>query len=303
MMFGHISGIMFQCAFILIFQISVVCANEPYLEQKQSDLTLIYPESLQHILPDIVDAFHRAKHNLYNIFSWPISNHIHLVIIKTRGEFLQVAEHPLTVAFAEPSRRLITINYQTVTVTPFSLETTLQHELCHILLGEHLTMRIPRWLNEGIAQWASEGITEIIRPEKNLLQRAALSGTIIPLYRLDISFPMESNAFVLAYEQSQSFVVYLIQQYSQHSLLQMLELLKNGQSLHTAIRRIYGKSLHQLENEWISSQTHFFAWIIFVINNLYTFLFMGLALISIYGFIRMKRKKWQYPDDWEEDML
>jgi len=46
--------------------------------------------------------------------------------------------------------------------------------------------------------------TEIIRPEKNLLQKAAFSGALIPFYRLEYSFPMESNAFVLAYEQSQT---------------------------------------------------------------------------------------------------
>jgi hypothetical protein len=264
---------------------------------------VVYPESLQYVLPEIVDSFNRAKNNLHQIFSWSIKKHVRLIIIKNRSVFLQVAEHPLTVAFAEPSRNIITINYQAVIVNPFSLETTIQHELCHILLGEHLEMFIPRWLNEGIAQWASEGITEIIRPENNILQKAAFSGTLIPFYRLEYSFPMESNAFVLAYEQSQSFIVYLVQQYSKQSFLQMLELMKSKHSVHTSMRHIYGKSLNQLEREWVLSQTHFFAWIIFLINNLYTFLFMGLALISIIGFIRMKRKKWQYPDDWDEDML
>ena len=302
-MFRQISGILFQCIFTIFFQTPIVFANEPFFEHKHADLTVVYPESLQYVLPEIVDSFNRAKNNLHQIFSWSIKKHVRLIIIKNRSVFLQVAEHPLTVAFAEPSRNIITINYQAVIVNPFSLETTIQHELCHILLGEHLEMFIPRWLNEGIAQWASEGITEIIRPENNILQKAAFSGTLIPFYRLEYSFPMESNAFVLAYEQSQSFIVYLVQQYSKQSFLQMLELMKSKHSVHTSMRHIYGKSLNQLEREWVLSQTHFFAWIIFLINNLYTFLFMGLALISIIGFIRMKRKKWQYPDDWDEDML
>ena len=302
-MFRQISGILFHCIFIICFQTTIVFANEPFLEHKHDNLTVVYPESLEYVLPDIVDSYNRAKTNLHHIFSWSIRNHVRLIIIKNRSIFLQFAEHPLTVAFAEPSRNIITINYQAVTVTPFSLETTLQHELCHILLGEHLKMVIPRWLNEGIAQWASEGITEIIRPDHNILQKAAFAGTLIPFYRLEQSFPMESNAFVLAYEQSQSFIVHLVQQYSKQSFLQMLELMKSKHSLHDSMRSIYGKSLNQLEHEWVLSQTHFFAWIIFVINNLYTFLFMGLALISIIGYIRMKRRKWQYPDDWDEDIL
>jgi len=299
----QISGIIFQCAFMIIVFTADLWANEPFVEHKQSDFTVVYPQTLQHVLSDIVEAYHRANKNLRHIFSWSVSKHVYLIIIKNRSDFTQIAEHPLTVAFAEPLRHIITINYQAVTVDPFSLETTLQHELCHILLGEHLSEHIPRWLNEGIAQWASEGITEIIRPEKNLLQKAAFSGTLIPFYRLEYSFPMESDAFVLAYEQSQNFVVYLVKQYSKYTFLKMLEQMKSGAPLHSAIRSTYGKSLRQLEYEWASSQTQYFEWIIFVINNLYTFLFMGLALVSIIGFIRMKRKKWQYPDDWDENML
>lgn len=298
-----ISGIILHFVFIFFGQTTIICADVSYLVEKQPDMTVIYPESLQPVMPDIIEAFNRAKNNLNNIFSWPISRRVRLIIINNRSKFLQIAEHPLTVAFAEPSRNRITINYQSVVVNPFSLETTLQHELCHLIIGEHLKISIPRWLNEGIAQWASEGITEIIRPQENILQKAAFSGTLIPFYKLESTFPMESNAFVLAYEQSQSFVTFLVQQYSKYSFFQALKLMKSGRPLHASIRTIYGKSLHQLEHEWVLSQTQFLAWILFVINNFYTFLFVGLSLISVIGFIRMKRKKWQYPDDWDEDML
>jgi len=288
---------------MLLLPPNLALANDSFFSHDQPGVSFIYPKPLEHVLPEIIDAYHHAKNNLYKIFSWPINTHVKLILINDRKSFLQIAEHPLTVAFAQPSKSMITLNYQAVIENPFSLETTLQHELCHILLGEQLKIQIPRWLNEGISQWASEGITEIMRPQKNLLQTAAFSGKLIPFYQLENSFPMASNAFVLAYEQSQSFVVYLVQKYHKDSFLKMLELLKQGQSLHTAMRSIYEKSLHQLEHEWVVSQTQFFDWLIYVINNLYTFLFTGLSFISIIGFIRLKRKKWQYPDDWEDDML
>ena len=288
---------------MILLQITNASANETFLKYKSSTIKVMYPESLRHVLPDIIHTFHRAKDNLFDIFLWPISKPVRLILINNRQDFLKHAEHPLVVAFAQPSRNLITVNYQAVIKNPFSLETTLQHELCHLLLGEHLNMHIPRWLNEGLAQWASEGITEIIRLDTNILQKAAFSGKLIPFHRLEYSFPMESNAFVLAYEQSQSFIVYLVQQYGKSALFQMLELMKKGQPLHTSIRIVYGKPLHQLEREWASSQTQYLIWFLFVINNLYTFLFVGLALVSIIGFIRMKRRKWQYPDDWDENML
>ena len=265
------------------------------------ELILIYPTSLQPVTSGIIKTYFQAKENLQEIFQWQLHGQVHLILINNRQYFLQMAEHPLTVAFAESSRKRVIIDYQTANAHPFQLETTLQHELCHLLLREHIPGHIPRWLNEGIAQWASEGISEIIRPDGNILQKATFSGNLIPFYRLERSFPMNSNDFVLAYEQSQSFVIYLVNRYGKPNFMHFLNEYKRGSSLYDAFNFTYQKSFRDLETEWVRSQTQFFSWILFLINNLYTFLFVGMALVSIYGFIRMKRRKWMYPDDWDEE--
>jgi hypothetical protein len=84
-----------------------------------------------------------------------------IVMINNRNRFLQTTDHPLTIAYAIPKRNLIVIDYSRVVTTPFSLETTLTHEFCHLLLHEHIP-NIPRWLDEGLCQWASGGVDEII---------------------------------------------------------------------------------------------------------------------------------------------
>jgi hypothetical protein len=46
---------------------------------------------------------------------------------------------------------------------PFTLTVTLKHELCHLFL--HYLIgggELPRWFNEGIAQWTSGGIAELM---------------------------------------------------------------------------------------------------------------------------------------------
>ncbi|ETR74073.1 MAG: hypothetical protein OMM_00479 [Candidatus Magnetoglobus multicellularis str. Araruama] len=257
-------------------------ANPDYNELETWDVTIVYPDFLQSEIPDILSTYQWTKKNVQNIFQWPILAKIRLIVINNRKDFLQVAEHPLTLAFATPSRNQITIDYQSVITQPYSLETTLQHELCHILLGQHLKMPVPRWLNEGIAQWASEGISEIIRPRGSVLHKAIISNTLIPFYRLDYSFPMESDAFVLAYEQSHSFVVYLVQQYGKESLLQILNQMKRGESLHSAIRFEYGVSLLQLERDWRATHAQFFTWLLFL-----SIIFIHLYLSGLHVFVSL----------------
>ncbi|MBF0449666.1 MAG: hypothetical protein HQK75_03105 [Candidatus Magnetomorum sp.] len=264
-------------------------------------LILFYPSSLKDIKSEFVAAYDSAESNLNTIFKWRPRHKIQLVVINNRQTFLQMAEHPLTVAFAEMKHHRIVIDYQQVVTRPFCLETTVQHELCHILMDHYLKIPIPRWLNEGIAQWASEGIAEIIRLEANTLQKAAFSGNLIPLYKLDASFPMDSSQFILAYEQSKSFIVYLVNTYTKYALLELLDQIEQGQSLHEAVLSIYGKSWRELEREWIASQTQYMAWMVYISNNMYTFIFIGMAFLCIFGFIRIKLKKRDYPDDWDDD--
>ena len=292
-----IPGITFICGIYPVYCDDAI----PFEFLKLSDLTIIYDPSLKKNLPEIIKIYKQSEKHIENIFQWSFKKKIKLILMNNRKAFQKIAEHPNTVAFAEGNRNRIIIDYSQVINQPFRLESTLQHELCHILMAQHLKTKIPRWLNEGIAQWTSEGIAEIIRPEKSFLQSAAFSGKLIPFYKLERSFPMNTNSFILAYEQSKSFVVYLMNSYSKNSFLQLLDQLKNGQSFHFSARYIYGKSWLELERNWIDSETQFIAWLIFLSNNMYTFIFIFLAFISVFGFVRMKIKRQQYPEDWDDE--
>jgi hypothetical protein len=264
-------------------------------------LSLYYPSNLINVTPKIIKAYESSEAHLNEIFKWRSQKKVQLIVINNRQQFLKIAEHPLTVAFADINRNRIIIDYSQVIKHPFSLETTLQHELCHILLHQYISSHIPRWLDEGIAQWTSEGIAEIIHPETNLLQRSAFSNKLIPFYKLSTSFPMETTHFILAYEQSKSFVSYLVNTYSKNNLLHLLDHAKVSNSFHDSAHAVYGKSLQDLEREWIKSITHYIAWLLYISNNIYTFIFIGMAFLCIYAFIRLKIKQRNYTDDWDDD--
>jgi hypothetical protein len=68
-------------------------------------------------------------------------------------------------------------------VDPFTIELTLKHELCHILLHRAAQGgKIPKWLDEGLAQWVSAGIAEIlISSKRSFLNEAVVAGKSLNL--------------------------------------------------------------------------------------------------------------------------
>ncbi|MFZ2196330.1 MAG: hypothetical protein WAV13_01255, partial [Thermodesulfovibrionales bacterium] len=106
-----------------------------------------------------------------------------VVLMRNNTAFQKMASNKLVTAFAAGGRNLIVIDYSRMDRVPFDLEDTFKHELTHILLHQKIgTPYLPKWLDEGVAQWASGGIADIMRTgDKDLLQQAVLSHRVLPL--------------------------------------------------------------------------------------------------------------------------
>jgi hypothetical protein len=107
------------------------------------------------------------------------------------------------------------MDYSKIDRTPFDLQATFEHELSHLLLHKNIKApNIPKWLDEGVAQWASGGIADIINPgNKDILKQAVISENVIPLYEISVAFPSQSREFILSYQESRSFVEFIVHEY------------------------------------------------------------------------------------------
>ena len=96
------------------------------------------------------------------------------------------------------------------------------HELTHLVFNTasknpyHFP---PHWLNEGVADYVSQGYDNDYRAA---VREAARDGTIIPLDGLTGQFPTTSSRFYLGYAESVSAVDYLIRTYSQDALVSLI---------------------------------------------------------------------------------
>ncbi len=274
-----------------------------FLERKA--LIVFFDPRLRSAAEETVMIYPEIRSALEKDFGWGLNIRPSVFLMADTKQFHQMAPHPMTVAFAVPAKHWVVMDYSKISSHPFSLETTLKHEMCHLLLDEHIKEPLlPRWLNEGVCQWASDWIGDITWSQKqSVLNKAAIKGTFIPLSLLRHQFPADPEALQLAYEQSKGFVAYMLGEFGRAGLLKILAFMKQGESVESAVQLACSKSLESLEQDWHRSLREDSPWLIHVSVYLYEIVFGLTALISIYGFIRLIMKKRSYRDEDSDESL
>ena len=266
----------------------LIVAYEPSLEGAAAEMLRIYPD---------------LKQELKKKIGWDLDIKPQVVLVKNTRIFQKLSGNKLFVAFAVPEKNLIVIDYSRMNLHPFSLRVTFKHELCHLLLHRHISKhRLPRWLEEGIYQWVSDGIGELfIDKSGSGLDAAIMAGRVLHLRRLARNFPRDKPSLTLAYEQSKSVVNYIDRHYGKGAIPDLLGHLKNGESMEAAATKSLGISSDELEKDWLSHLESTPRWLVYLADNLYGILFFVAALLTILGFIRriMRRKAWESEE--EED--
>jgi len=99
------------------------------------------------------------------------------------------------------------------------VSTVLPHELTHLVFNTAVANPYhfpPRWLNEGLAVYLSQGYDTT---DRGLIASAVAAGNLTPLDGLAGQFPSTQGQFYLAYAESVSAVDYLIRTYGRRARL------------------------------------------------------------------------------------
>lgn len=290
--------------FILFFLCLPPSVHASALEFEHIELDALivqFPKPLRGTAQEVVQIYPAIKTELERNLGWTLDFRPTVRLIKNNATFQRMTGHKLVVAFALPQKNIIVIDTSKMTTHPFSLAITLKHELAHLLLHHQIeSKKLPKWFDEGIAQWVSGGIAEILmRRDDRILRKASLSGKLIPLDELTRTFPQEETRLLLAYEESKNFIEYIEQEFGVNGLRQVLTHLKDGENIETAIFKGLSIPLDTLEKRWHGTLENNLIWFTYIGSNLYLFLFTLVALATIYGFIRFLLKKRNYVDDEE----
>lgn len=272
---------------------------------QNDDLAVVYDPPLQAAAGEVLRLYPILRQELQALIGWRLNIRPQVVLIRTNVQFRQITRNSPIVAFASPPQNLIVIDYSRMSTRPFNLRITLKHEMCHLLLHEHIkTARLPRWLDEGVCQWASDGIGELLMDKSwSGLDAAVMAGQTFRFSQLASRFPTGKSGLMLAYEQSKSLVVYIERRYAKEALIDILGDLKNGENIDTAIFQNLSLSVPQLEKDWLSEIESTPRWLVFFANNLYGILFFLAAVLLVVGFVRavIRRRKYARYEDEEEE--
>ena len=268
-------------------------------------LIVVYDPPFEAAADEVVRMFPILRQQLESFLGWRLTARPQVLLVSTHQAFKDISRNEHIVAFAVPEKNVIVIDYSRMSIRPFSLSITLKHEMCHLLLHEHIKGgNLPKWLDEGVCQWVSHGIGEILIDKGwSGLDAAVMAGHTYRLSRLAKRFPGDRSSLMLAYEQSKSVVTYIDRQYGQQAVIAILDDLKNGESIETALFQNLARSATQLEEEWLKHLEHTPRWLVFLANNIYGIIFFLAAVLTVFGFVRLLRRKKAYRewDDEEED--
>lgn len=269
------------------------------------DVTIRYEKALKNAAPGVAEASTRAKAALETKLRLELALKPDIILIHTDSVFSRmVGGNKLVTAFAVPRDNFIYIDYSKMLKTPFDLELTMTHELCHLLLHNYVQSdNLPKWLDEGVSQWASGGIADIINFDgKKLLKEAVISGKYLSLNDLDRNFPAEQNKLILAYEESKSLVEYIDEEYGPDKILLILKSLHDGDDINMAISNSLPVSLSTLEHDWQKHLKKRCTWFYFFSDNLVWILFVFAAVLTVIGYLRLRiRMRTHFKDEEEDD--
>ena len=133
------------------------------------------------------------------------------------------------------------------------VDTLVIHELTHLVFDtatDNPYHSPPRWLNEGVAVYLSEGYTAGWR---SAIEGAAANQTLIPLDGLGGLFPTTADRFFLAYAESVSAVDFFIRTYDESTLWQLVRSYAEGVSDEEAFVRATGAGLGDFSTAWMES--------------------------------------------------
>jgi hypothetical protein len=277
---------------------SFVYAEEASVIQTD-DIVVVFEEPLRFVANEAVHIFPRIKSELENSLNWSLDFRTTVVLTNKRERFEQMTGSRVVVAYAIPQRNLMVIDCTKLNSAPFTLGSIMKHELCHLLLHNQVKNgRLPRWLDEGIAQLASDGIAEIMMSTKGaILNKAVLSKKLLSMRELSQSFPRDQESLLLAYEESKSFVEFINHEFGRQGIQDLLKHLQAGNDIDGAVLKSFSIPLNELERRWHIHLRKKITWFTYLANNLYTIIFFLAALITIGGFVRMILKKRRYGED------
>jgi len=163
---------------------------------------------------------------------------------------------------------------------------TLRHEWAHLGLHAYLgELRVPRWFDEGYAQWASGGFDA---SEAWRLRVLLALGRTPAMDSLSLRWPAGREQARTAYLLAASAVDYMLGPSGERGLSLFLERWRAERSFDEALVRTFGVTPGQLEEDWKQHVRHRYGWLLVLSHS---GVFWGVLALLLLVMVRVRRTR------------
>ena len=165
----------------------------------------------------------------------------------------------------------------------------LRHEWAHLALAHEMgRLRIPRWFNEGYAEWAAGSWVD---GGGFRLGLALAFGEAPPLDSLALTWPRDRVSAEAAYLLSASVIHYLVESSGERGLRAFIAEWKRGGSFADAMRVVYGATPAQLETDWRGWMKRRYGWLVVISHSAAFWTVLVAALAAMFLCRRRRRRE------------
>jgi len=216
-------------------------------------IALYWHQGDQSFAQELMDAAHSALQRLASDTGVSLEQVVSIYIYANSEELRGALIFPYewTGGIAFPDFSTIAIG-----IAPYDLawgKRTTAHELAHMVVYQAIFSPfgdIPVWLDEGLAVY-TEG--ELRSDFRSHLDDAISEDELISVRSLASSFPTDPDEARLSYAESYSLVVFLLDNYGQGKILELLDVFKQGSGYDDALIQVYGFDMDGLNELWRAS--------------------------------------------------
>lgn len=295
--------LLFPFGILWVLSFLVPAHAQNYLVFRSKEFEIACQKSSHTEEEEIRKIYGQVKGDIEQILGWKLLSRPLIILISDKKTFEKMSGSKFTAAFAVPQKHLIVIAISPLYSKSYLLKEVFKHELCHLFLHDHIQDNLlPRWLDEGICQWVSGTMGELLVNGGQIrINRIDLSRHIIPLSQLTYSFPREKNLLYLAYAESLRFVTFIDKRYGKEKLVAVLHSLEKGEKIDAAFSIALSESLDEVEEKWQEQLKKKNVWLVWASQYMYELLFSIGALLTVAGFIRLMIKKRRYAEEHDSE--
>ena len=290
---------------ILLLVLWLTAADTPRADEvlQTPHVRIVYPPALGQRAEHIAAVSPAIIADLKRKLGLGFTGRPTVVPAPDRDAFYRLGGRSRFTAFALPHKQLVVLDMSRLDQPSADLYATLKHEYAHLVLHQAIDhRRLPRWLDEGTAQWVSDGLSEYLPAlQRALLPQAAAAGRLFDLGDLAETFPHDDQGLQLAYEQSRSFVNYLVRRFGDDALRLLLQSLAAGASPGQAFEEALGVRLSAVEAEWRHGLRRPSSWLASLAGHVYGLLFFAAAIVTVGAYWRFRRRKRRYRSGEEDE--